>query len=90
MRTELALLLTNDGPIMSAPKVAELLGITERSLENQIYAEKCPIPMFKMGSKWAAHVSDVAAHIDRQADEARNSPRFGGGTTVATMSRKAA
>jgi hypothetical protein len=90
MRTELALLLTNDGPVMFAPKVAELLDITERTLENQIYAEKCPIPMFKLGSKWAAHVSDVAAYIDRQATEARNSPRFSGATDMLPTGRKAA
>jgi hypothetical protein len=66
MKTELALLLTHDRPIMMAAEVADLLGITERSLENQIYAERCPIPMFKMGSKYAAHIADVAAYIDAQ------------------------
>lgn len=66
MKTELALLLTHDTPIMSAGQVAELMGITERTLENQIYAERCPIPMFKVGSKFAAHISDVAGYIDGQ------------------------
>lgn len=65
MKTELALLLTHDKPIMTAAQVADLLGITERSLENQIYAERCPIPMFKVGSKYAAHITDVAGHVDR-------------------------
>jgi hypothetical protein len=66
MKTELALLLVNEGPIMPAKGVADLLGITERTLENQIYAERCPVPMFKVGSKYAAHVTDVAAYIDSQ------------------------
>jgi predicted transcriptional regulator len=70
MKTELALLLVNEGPIMPAKSVADLLGVTERTLENQIYAERCPVPMFKVGSKYAAHVSDVAAYIDAQRSAA--------------------
>ena len=66
MKTELALLLTHDSPTMTAGQVADLLGITERTLENQIYEKRCPVPMFKMGSKFAAHISDVAAYIDIQ------------------------
>lgn len=70
MKTELALLLTHDSPTMTAPQVADLLGITERSLENQIYAQRCPIPMFKIGNKFAAHITDVAEYIDKQRAEA--------------------
>lgn len=71
MKTELALLLTTDGaPVMPAAKVAKLLGIEERTLENQIYSKRCPIPMFKLGSKFAAHVSDVATYIDQQRADA--------------------
>ena len=66
MKTELALLLTHGSPTMTGKEVGDLLGISERTLENQIYAQKCPIPMFKVGSKWAAHISDVAAYIDAQ------------------------
>lgn len=66
MKTELALLLTHDSPIMPAAEVAGLMGITERSLENRIYREDCPIPMFKVGNKFAAHITDVAAYIDSQ------------------------
>ena len=68
MKTELALLLTHDAPIMSLEEVAELLEITPRSLENQIYADRCPIPMFKVGSKFKAHIADVAAYIDAQRE----------------------
>ena len=66
MKTELALLLLHDGPILPAKAVADLMRITERTLENQIYAETCPVPMFKVGNKYAAHVTDVAAYIDAQ------------------------
>lgn len=66
MKTELALLLIHDQPIMTAEQVAELMGVTERTLENQIYKETCPIPMFKIGNKWHAHIADVAKYIDDQ------------------------
>lgn len=66
MKTELALLLTHDSPVMSLEEVAELMGITPRSLENKIYAEGCPIPMFKVGNKFKAHIADVAKYIDDQ------------------------
>lgn len=70
MKTELALLLTYGAPTLTLEQVAGLMRITERSLENQIYAKKCPIPMFKLGSKFAAHVTDVAAYIDAQRKSA--------------------
>lgn len=66
MKTELALLLTHDSPVMSLEDVAELLGIKERSLENKIYEGECPIPMFKVGNKFKAHIADVAKYIDDQ------------------------
>lgn len=66
MKTELALLLTNEGPIMRFDELAKLLGVGVRTLENQIYAGTCPVKVFKLGSKWAAHVSDVASYIDAQ------------------------
>lgn len=70
MKTELALLLTHDKPVMSLAEVAELFGVSDRTLENRIYAGTCPVPMFKVGSKFQAHISDVAAYIDAQRTEA--------------------
>lgn len=92
MKTELALLLTHDTPIMTAAEVAELLGIGERTLENQIYAERCPIPMFKVGSKFAAHISDVAAYIDAQRAAALQQvpAANGNASTMLQTGRKAA
>jgi hypothetical protein len=66
MKTELALLLIYEQPTMTLEQVATLMEITPRSLENQHYAQRCPIPLFKVGSKLQAHISDVAAHIDAQ------------------------
>jgi predicted transcriptional regulator len=91
MKTELALLLTHDKPTMTAAQVAELFGVTERTLENQIYAERCPIPMFKIGSKFAAHISDVAGYIDNQRAEAKAAMELNGiGSNLAIAARKAA
>jgi hypothetical protein len=66
MKTELALLLAYESPVMSLEQVADLMRITPRSLENQHYDNRCPIPLFKVGSKLSAHVSDVAEYIDTQ------------------------
>lgn len=66
MRTELALLLTYEQPTMTLEQVAALMEITPRSLENQHYGDRCPIPLFKVGSKLQAHISDVAKYIDEQ------------------------
>lgn len=51
---------------MTLEQVAELMGLAPRTLENNIYAEKCPIPMFKLGNKWHGHIADVAVYIDKQ------------------------
>ena len=66
MKTEFALLLTHEKPVMTLDQVADLMGLAPRSLENKIYAEECPIPMFKIGNKWHAHIGDVAGYIDAQ------------------------
>jgi hypothetical protein len=70
VKTEYALLIQFEGPTMTLEQVADLLRLTPRTLENQIYDARCPIPMFKLGSKWTAHISDVAAYIDAQRADA--------------------
>lgn len=71
MKTELALLLTHDTPVMTLEEVADLFGVSARTLENRIYKKECPVPMFKMGGKWAAHIADVAKYIDDQRADAK-------------------
>lgn len=67
MKTELALLLLNEGnPTMPLKKVAELMGFAERTAENKIYDKTLGVPAFKLGSSWVVHVSDLASHIDSQ------------------------
>ncbi len=70
MKTELALLLTHDTPVMTLEEVADLFGVNARTLENRIYKKECPVPMFKVGGKWAAHITDVAKYIDDQRADA--------------------
>lgn len=70
MKTEFALLLQYDSPLMSIEQVAAMMEITVRSLENKIYDKTCPIPMFKVGNKFKAHIADVAKYIDAQRTEA--------------------
>jgi hypothetical protein len=92
MKTELALLLVHAGPVIPAAAIAEMMRITERTLENRIYAKECPIPMFKIGNKWAAHVSDVACYIDAQraVAQADVDAANGAAMTVLQTARKAA
>jgi hypothetical protein len=72
MKTALALLMTYEKPILTLENVAELMGIGSRSLENKIYSQECPVPMFKVGSKWHCHVNDLANYIDTQREQAIN------------------
>jgi predicted DNA-binding transcriptional regulator AlpA len=68
VKTEFALLAVHESPTITAAKVAEMLGITERTLENKIYNKSSPVKMFKLSSQYVAHVSDVAAYIDAQRE----------------------
>ncbi len=70
MKTEMALLLTYDKPVMTLEELATLMGLGSRSLENKIYAGECPVATFKIGNKWHAHITDVAKYIDDQRAEA--------------------
>jgi hypothetical protein len=74
-KTELMLLAMTDGrPTLSLAEIANLLGITEPSAKNKIYSEDLPFHVFQVGTKWCAHVSDVAKYIDDQRAEAKKTP----------------
>ena len=62
--------MTYEKPVLTLDDVAELMGIAARSLENKIYAQECPVPMFKLGNKWHCHVNDFANYIDTQREAA--------------------
>jgi hypothetical protein len=68
--TDLILKMTEGRPIMYPEEMAKLFGITVESLRNKLYAKRLPVPTFKVGGKTCAHVTDVAAYIDHQRDEA--------------------
>lgn len=72
MKTAFALLLLTDGrPVMRLAELATLMDLSPRTVQNKIYDKTFPIPAFKLGSEFAAHIDDVAAYIDQQRDLAR-------------------
>lgn len=70
MRTALALLLVYDSPLLTLDQLAALMGLDARSLQNKVYANECPFPVFTVGTKWHATVNDVSAYIDAQRNDA--------------------
>jgi hypothetical protein len=71
MKTELALLMMTDGrPVMTLAELAKLRDIDPRTALNQIAAKRFPIPVFKDGAGWFAHVGDVARWLDAKREEA--------------------
>lgn len=53
MRTLLALLIANDGrPPMTHDELARLRGLSPRTVLREISEGRCPVPMWKDGSKW--------------------------------------
>ena len=60
------LVMTSGSPLVSLEQAAELCNVVPRTLINQISRGEAPFKMFKAGSRWAAHVSDVADWIDTQ------------------------
>ena len=73
MKTELMLLIQTEGrPVLNLADLANLLNLSQRSIQNKIYKKALPFPTFKLlgSGDWVAHVADVAAYIDGQRDEA--------------------
>ncbi len=57
MKTELALLMLYEKPVLSREQVAELMGVKRETMSNMLSAESVPIPMLKVGPRWCAHIS---------------------------------
>jgi len=53
VKTELALLMRYEKPLLSREQVAELMGVTRETMSNMLSAESVPIPMFKVGPRWS-------------------------------------
>lgn len=65
-----ALLFDRYGPRLSVQRLAEVLGIAEGTIYNQISAEAFPIPTYKEGKARWADVRDVAEYLDMMRAEA--------------------
>ena len=71
MKTLMALLIANEGrPTMTHHELAKLRNKSHRTVQNEISAGLCPVPVWKDGATWLCNVSDVAAWLDRERDAA--------------------
>lgn len=52
------------GVLLSIPQIAEVCGMAEGTLRNEISAGTCPIPTSKQGGRRVAHYQDVAVYLD--------------------------
>jgi glutaredoxin 2 len=86
MKTELALLMLTDGrPSMKLEELAKLRNIDPRTAMNQIHAKRFPIPVWKDGAGYFAHVGDVAKWLDAQREQAtRDSQAVAAASSSAT------
>lgn len=74
MRTQFALLLLTDGrPTMTHTEFAKLRHKSPRTIQNEIYAKKNPVPFWKDGGEYLCSVSDVAAWLEGQRQDAISS-----------------
>lgn len=71
MRTKFALLLLTDGrPTMTHAEFAQLRHKSPRTIQNEIYARRNPVPFWKDGAEYLCSVSDVASWLDGQRRDA--------------------
>ncbi|WP_422015228.1 hypothetical protein [Roseateles sp.] len=69
MRTQFALLLLTDGrPTMTHAEFARLRSKSPRTIQNEIYAKRNPVPFWKDGGDYMCSVADVATWLDGQRD----------------------
>lgn len=71
MKTQFALLLLTEGrPTMTYQEFAKLRHKASRTVQNEIYAKKNPVPFWKDGADYLCHVCDVAMWLDGQRQAA--------------------
>jgi hypothetical protein len=71
MKTLMALLIATEGrPTLTHRELAKLRSKSHRTVQNEISAGLCPVPIWKDGNTWLCNVADVAAWLDRLRDEA--------------------
>lgn len=80
MRTQFALLLLTEGsPTMTYRDFAKLRHKSPRTVQNEIYAKKNPVPFWRDGGDHLCNVADVAVWLDEQREAAiRDVPALAG------------
>jgi len=53
-------------PYLSMPELAELFGLTTKSLHNSLHHSRFPVPTYKMGKFRVADKAVVKAYFDAQ------------------------
>lgn len=78
MRTQFALLLLTEGrPTMTHKEFAVLRHKSAKTVQNEIYAKKNPVPFWRDGGDHLCNVADVAAWLDEQREAAiREQPQL--------------
>jgi hypothetical protein len=59
-----AYLLERYGPRLGTDELAQVLGVTPKTLGNKLYRGEVPLPTYKDNGKVWADVRDVAAYLD--------------------------
>ncbi len=86
MKTELALLMLTDGrPSMTLEEMAKLRNIDPRTAMNQIHARRFPIPVWKDGAGYFAHVGDVAKWLDAQREQVTQDSHVAASTSTSSV-----
>jgi len=66
------LIVEQYGMRLDVEKLSKVLAITPGAIRNQISAATFPIPTYIDGGKRWADFRDVAEHLDKKRDEARD------------------
>lgn len=64
-------LLEKYGPRLGTDELAEVLGVTKKTLGNKLYRGEVAIPHYKDHGKVLADVRDVAEYLDRCRADAK-------------------
>lgn len=71
MRTLFALLLLTEGnPTMTYKQFAKLRHKSPRTIQNEIYAKKNPVPFWRDCGDYFCNVADVAGWLDSLREQA--------------------
>lgn len=66
-----AYLMEKYGPRLGTDELADVLGVTVKTLGNKLYRGEVPIPHYKDQGKVWADVRDVAEYLDRCRADAK-------------------